>query len=433
MNQPMFALIDCNNFFVSCERIFRPELNGHPVVVLSSNDGCAVARSNEAKALGIPMGAPAFKYRELFKQHQVKQFSANFELYGDISDRLVRLLTAVTPRLELYSVDESFLDLSEMNITDYRAWGETIRQQIWREVGVPVSIGIAPTKTLAKLASERAKLDKGLQGVLSFAKLPEWLIDPQLASVPVKAIWGVGWRLTPKLQAIGVFTALDLKQLSRKRASQLMGVHGRQMVCELNGISCLPLIREGKIRQSVMHGRMFGEDTSDFAVIESAIASLTARATRRLRQDGLLARRACVSISGNRHKPGYSRRDLWFTFATPSADTGLITAQIIAELDKTLPRSEVCHRANVLLFDLIPQSSLQTDLLGYVDINQDKRSQSRLAAVDSIAQRYGKGRIGYAAEKLSVAWQPKRQLRSPRYTTSWDELPTAHLSPLTYS
>jgi len=429
MNQPMFALIDCNNFFVSCERIFRPDLNGHPVVVLSSNDGCAVARSNEAKALGIPMGAPAFKYRELFKRHQVVQFSANFELYGDISDRLVRLLTGITPRIELYSVDESFLDLSELGITDYRAWGDAIRQRIWREVGVPVSIGIAPTKTLAKLASERAKKDRGLQGVLNLSKLPDWLIDPQLEATPIQDIWGVGWRLTPQLRAIGIHTALDLKHMSRSHASQLMGVHGRQMVCELNGISCLPLEREHKVRQSVMHGRMFGEDTSDFSVVESAIASLTARSTQALRRDGLLARRACVSLSSNRHKPGYQRRDLWFTFNTPTADTGLITAQIIAELDKSFNRSQQYHRANVLLLDLVPQDSLQADLLGYVDIEQDNRSQRRLAAVDHIAHRYGKGRIGYAAEKLSQAWQPKRQLRSPRYTTSWDDLPQAQLGP----
>ncbi|MDB5169855.1 MAG: Y-family polymerase [Candidatus Saccharibacteria bacterium] len=425
----MFALIDCNNFFVSCERLFQPDLNGRPVVVLSSNDGCAVARSNEAKALGIPMGAPAFKYRDMFKQHQVKQFSANFELYGDISDRLTRLLTTVTSQIELYSVDESFLDLTEMNITDYRAWGDQLRQRIWREIGVPVSIGIAPTKTLAKLASERAKKDRGLDGVLSLAKLPDWLIDPQLAAVPIESIWGVGWRLGPKLRAIGVHTALDLKQLPRSRATQMMGVHGRQMVCELNGMSCLPLEREHKVRQSVMHGRMFGEDTTDFSVIEAAIASLTARATHRLRQDGLLAQRACLSLSGNRHKPGYKRHELWFTFSTPTADTGLITAQIIAELDKTYNRAEQCHRANVLLFDLVPQDSVQADLLGYVDLQQNTRSQSRLAAVDQIAARFGKARIGYAAEKLSQAWQPKRQLRSPRYTTNWDELPQARLSP----
>lgn len=421
----MFALIDCNNFFVSCERLFRPELNGKPVVVLSSNDGCAVARSNEAKALGIPMGAPAFKYRDLFKQHGVIQFSANFELYGDISDRLIRLLTAVTPQIELYSVDESFLDLSALGITDYLAWGKTIRQRIWKEIGVPVSVGIAPTKTLAKLASERAKKDRHLDGVLSFVGLPEWLIDPQLAAVPVQGVWGVGWRLGPQLRAIGVQTALDLKQLPAKRAAQMMGVHGRQMVYELNGVRCLPLEREHKVRQSIMHGRMFGHDTTDAAVIEAAIASLTSRATRRLRKDGLLTRRVCASLSSNRLKPGYQRRDVWLTFDTPTADAGLITARIMEQLNAKRTASEVCHRANVLMIDLVPAGSLQSDLLGYVNIDQHQKSQDRLAAFDSIANRYGKDSIGYAAEKLSARWEPKRELRSPRYTTKWDELPVA--------
>lgn len=421
----MFALIDCNNFFVSCERIFRPELNGRPVVVLSSNDGCAVARSNEAKALGIPMGAPAFKYRDTFKQHGVTQFSANFELYGDISDRMIRLLTAVTPRIELYSVDESFLDLSELGITDFLKWGNDIRRRIWKEIGVPVSVGIAPTKTLAKLASERAKKDKHLDGVLTLAGLPNWLVDPQLAAVPVQDIWGVGWKLGPKLRAISVQTALDLKNLSPKRAAQMMGVHGRQMVYELNGVSCLPLEREHKVRQSIMHGRTFGQDTTNPAVIASALANLTARATRRLRKDGLLARKACVSLSSNRLKPGYMQRDMNFQFDTPTADTGLITSRFMAELEAQRKPHEVCHRANVLFIDLVPATNLQSDLLGYVDTISHQKSYDRLAAVDAIAGRYGKDSIGYAAEKLSVSWEPKRELRSPRYTTQWDELPIA--------
>lgn len=425
MNQPMFALIDCNNFFVSCERIFRPELYGRPVVVLSSNDGCIVARSNEAKALGVPMGAPVFKYRSFFAQHHVVQFSANFELYGDISQRLIRLLTAVTPHIECYSVDESFLDLSALNITDYRAWGESIRKRIWREIGVPVSVGIAPTKTLAKLASGRAKKDRYLDGILSFANLPDWLVDPQLAATPIEDIWGVGWRLTPKLRALGIYTALDLKQLSRQRASQLMGTHGRQMVLELQGIGCLPLERAPKTRQSIMNGRMFGEDTTDPVIIEAAVASLTARAARRLRHNGLLTRRACLSLSSNRHKPGYKRQDVWVTFTTPTADAGIITAQLMRELTVTGP----CHRASVLLLDFVPEGALQIDLLGDIEPQQLARSQRRLHAFDTIAKQYGKHTISYAAEKLSDRWQPKREQCSPRYTTNWDELPLAQISP----
>jgi len=426
----IFALIDCNNFFVSCERLFRPDLEGKPVVVLSSNDGCAVARSNEAKALGIPMGAPAFKYRPMFKAHGVTQFSGNFELYGDISHRLTRLLATMTPKIELYSVDESFVELSSLNITDYLAWGREVRDTIKRCIGVPVSVGIAPTKTLAKLAAERAKKDAHLEGVLSLIGLQNWLVDSQLDAVPIGNVWGVGWRLSPKLRAEGIHTALQLKQLSSKRAGQLMGVHGRQMVNELNGISCYPLEPQRRIRQSIMHGRMFGEDTNDLAIVESAVASLTARAAAGLRRDGLLAQTAILSLSTNRHKPGYRRTNLAWNFTTPTADTGTITAKLVALLGEAFNRSMQCHRANVLLCNLVPESAIQTDLFGVVNIAQHHRSQARLAAVDAISSRYGKGHIGYAAEKLSQAWEPKHRLRSPRYTSNWQELPVAQIKPI---
>lgn len=426
MSQPaLFALIDCNNFFVSCERIFQPNLNGRPVVVLSSNDGCAVARSTEAKQLGIPMGAPAFKWRDFFKQHGVVQFSGNFELYGDVSDRLTRLLAGITPRIELYSVDESFVDLSALDIPDYATWAADLRSRIWREIGVPVSIGIAPTKTLAKLASERAKKNAQLQGVL---QLTTDALPAALAATPVQSIWGVGRRLGPRLQSLGVHTAYDLQQLSPGRALQLMGVHGQQMQRELSGMSCLPLEGQRKTRQSVMHGRMFGQDTNDPLIIEAALAHLTTRATRQLRHDSLLARRAVVSLSSNRHKPGYRRFELPLTFTTPTADTGLILQQAMQQIH-TLPGGYLCHRAIITLYDLLPQGRQQTDLLGLVDLAGQARSQARLAAVDDITHRYGVDRIGYAAEKLSDAWQPKRGARSPRYTTNWDELPLAHLPP----
>lgn len=202
----VFALIDCNNFFVSCERIFRPDLEGRPVVVMSSNDGVVVARSNEAKALGIPMGAPVFKYRQLFRDKKVIQFSANFELYGDISRRITAILKTITHRFEIYSVDESFLDLSNLSIKDYEAWGRIVREKILRWVGIPVSIGIAPTKTLAKLASDYAKKHPETEGVISMRGNPKFL--DILAGVPIGDVWGVGWRLTPKLRGEGISLSL---------------------------------------------------------------------------------------------------------------------------------------------------------------------------------------------------------------------------------
>ncbi|HUY85189.1 MAG TPA: Y-family DNA polymerase [Candidatus Dormibacteraeota bacterium] len=425
----MIALIDCNNFFVSCERLFRPDLENRPVVVLSSNDGCAVSRSNETKALGVPMGAPFFKYRQLFRQQGVTHFSGNFELYGDISQRIIRLLTGITPRTEVYSVDESFLDLGQMAITDYTAWGRTVRRKLLREVGIPVSIGIAPTKTLAKLGAEQAKHDEGSGGVLDLASLTPAARAVYLLGTPINDVWGVGRRLTPRLRAEGIHNALDLSRMPPRLAQQLMGVHGRQMVAELNGTRCYPLEPFGRIRQTVMHGRQFGEDTGDPLIIESAIASLTARAAGRLRADHLLARGAAVRLATNRHRPGYQRLARTLSFVTPTADTGLIAGQLVAAVQAAYNPRVQFHRADVLLFDLASEHRLQTDLLGNIDLVGSEAAHSRLQAFDSINQRYGQGVIRYAAEDLSAAWQPHRGHRSPRYTTSWEELPVIRIVP----
>ena len=423
MKQTIFALIDCNNFFVSCERLFRPDLEGKPVIVLSSNDGCIVARSNEAKALGIPMAAPSFKFLRTFKDHRVIQFSANFELYGDISSRITSLLTSVTPRIEVYSVDESFLDLSELHIHDYTKWALAVRERILKYVGLPVSIGIATSKTLAKLAAERAKKEQDLQGVLSFIRMPQTEIDEYLQRAPIQDIWGIGWRLAPKMKAEGVHTALDMRLFSSKRASQLMGVHGRQLVAELNSVTCLPLQRYHKPQQMIMRGRQFGEDTNQFHVIEAAVASLTAKAAAHLRHEQRLARQAVVIIRTNRTKPGYHKLHSTVTFTTPTADTGTLCAALVHALADNFNAKELYHKADVMLYDLIPQQAVQTDLLGIVDPKKNDREKARMQVVDALNSRYGKNQLHYAAEDLSQAWRPRHNLGSPRYTSSWHELP----------
>lgn len=425
----VFALIDCNNFFVSCERLFRPELEGKPVVVLSSNDGCVVARSNEAKKLGIPMGAPAFKWRYLFNQQKVTTFSANFEIYGDISRRITALLTTVTPRIEIYSVDESFLDLSALPITDYAAWGKTVRAMILKNIGVPVSIGIAPSKTLAKLASEIAKQNDQYEGAVDWTHASEEWKREALHAMPIQEVWGVGWRLTPKLKAEGISTALHLAQLRPQHAQQLMGIHGRQLVAELNGTTCHSLTREHKVAQSIMRGRTFGEDTNQAHVLESAIASLTTRAAFALRRDGLLARRIGFFTETNRHKPGYRRWVPEIKLHQPTNDTGLIISLLVAKLGEIFSGSQMYHRLGVFLYDLVPESALQTDILGQVNTGAHDKSAARMQAIDRINQKHGKGKIYYAAENLGKSWEPKHQIRSPRYVSSWDELPVAHIQP----
>ncbi len=456
MRQPIFALIDCNNFFVSCERLFRPDLENKPVVVMSSGDGCVVARSNEAKALGIPMGAPVYKWRQFFKDNRVVQFSGNFELYGDISRRITDVLASVTPQIEVYSVDESFLGLSELKIDDYRAWGRAVRDKIWQWIGIPVSVGVAPTKTLAKLAANHAKVHPALNSVLSLSPLPpqperqreRFILSHSTAknrvrifpsdsvkglsfhawlrATPVQEVWGVGWRLAPRLQAEGVHDALQLSQLRPQHAQQLMGIHGRQLVAELNGLSCYPLEREGKAQKSIARTRTFGEDTGDIGSLEAALASFAAKAAFRLRVDHQLARRAGVFATTNKHKPGYQvwRRETYFP--VPTADTGKLIASVVDLFHKFYNPHVKYHRAGVWLQDFVPVDHLQTDVFGSVNVAAEGRSKARMQTLDSINERFGRGKIRYAAEALGNKWEPKHRLRSPRYVTRWNELPVVH-------
>lgn len=422
MSKPLFALIDCNNFFVSCERLFRPDLEGKPVVVLSSNDGCAVARSNEAKALGIPMGAPAFKYRQLFKDDGVIQFSANFELYGDISRRIIELLSTITPRIEVYSVDESFLDLSQLPISDYTAWGREVQHRVWKWIGIPVSIGIAPTKTLAKLASDKGKKDPELNGVLDLASTSDLIRQKYLEMTPLEQLWGVGWRLSPRLRSEGLATAEQLRQLPPRRAQQLMGILGRQLITELNGISCKPLELEGRVHQSISRTRTFGHDTSDAYAVEAALSTFTSQATYRLRESGQLTRRAGLFLTTSKHKPNYRRWGKEAVFDVPTADTGFIASVVNDMFSGLYEKGVEYHRAGILLHDFVPASQLQTDLFGSVDVPEHTRAAKRMKALDRINERYGRRTIRLAAEKLGNAWEPKYELRSPRYATRWEEL-----------
>jgi DNA polymerase V len=432
MKQPVFALIDCNNFFVSCERLFRPDLEGRPVVVLSSNDGCAVSRSAEAKDLGIPMGAPAFKYRELFERHQVVRFSANFELYGNVSRRITALLTSITPRIEIYSIDESFLDLSQLAITDYEAWGRQVRQLILDWVGIPVSIGIAPTKSLAKIANHRAKKELDLGGVLSFIQnrtlqeLPQLDIFRSLkylSHTPIAEVWGIGWRLAPKMRAEGVSTALDMSNLRPQRAQQLMGIQGRQMVAELNGISCYPLSLEGRLPQSIASTRTFGEDTNDPYAIEAALAAFVTTATYKLRRSEQLTRRVTLFATTSKHKPGYASWYREIRLSQPSANTGELISMVTATFREFYNPRIQYHRAGITLHDFVPDAQLQVDLLGAIDITSHDKSKQRMAAVDTLNNRYGKRTMRFAAELVAQQWRPKYLLRSPRYVSRWNELP----------
>ncbi|MCA9326948.1 Y-family DNA polymerase [Candidatus Saccharibacteria bacterium] len=420
----MLALIDSNNFFVSCERLFRPDLAGRPVVVLSSNDGCAVSRSNEAKALGIPMGAPIFKYRELFKRHGVVAFSANFELYGDISERISTLLTSITPHIENYSVDEAFLDLDNLDIKDYTKWGRAVRATVLQYIGIPVSIGIAPTKTLTKLAADWAKIHPETEGALHWPERDEGL----LRSFDVHDVWGVGWRLAPQLKAQGVFTALDLSRMDPRHAQQLMGIHGRHMVYELGGTRCLPLQQRTKPQLVISRGRQFGRDTSDISVVEAAVTTMGVRAAQELRREGQLAYGIGVSLRTNRHKPGYTSSFEQMRLVAPTADTGVICSGLVKLVQKIFRPEYSYHKSEVYLYDLVSGTVIQTDVFGQVDISILERQAACMQALDAINAKHGPGSLRPATEAMSDRWQPRRDRLSPRYTSAWSDIPQATLS-----
>lgn len=423
MNHPLFALIDCNNFFASCEQVFRPDLQGKPLVVLSGNDGCVVARSTEARALGIPMGAPAFKYKPLFKEYGVIEFSANFHLYGDISRRITELLTSITPRLEVYSIDESFLDISQLAIEDPAAWGKVLRDKIHQWVGIPISIGIGPSKTLVKLASEHAKRTPALGGVVELNS--EEKIQEFLELTPVEDVWGIGRKFAPRLRARGIATAAALAQLEPWQGRQLLGsVHGERLIRELRGQSCWPLQKPHTEQKMISVTRTFGQDVTEQHAVEAALAHFAARASQRLRASGQHATRLSIFATTDRHKPNYRYWHREIKLAQPTADTGYLISKACGLFQSIYETGVAYHRGGVLLSGFTPRDHLQTDYFSQQSIETFDRSRSRMAAIDALRARYGGSAVQYGTEQLARSWQHRASRRSPRYTTHWEELPT---------
>ncbi|OGL31391.1 hypothetical protein A3F37_02840 [Candidatus Saccharibacteria bacterium RIFCSPHIGHO2_12_FULL_41_12] len=419
----MFALVDCNNFFVSCERIFRPELVGKPVIVASSNDGCAVARSNEVKSLGIPMGAPVFKYKEIIASNKIIIFSGNFHLYGDISRRLTQFLSQQAPTIEVYSIDESFLDLSDMVIPDIKKWAENIVQRIFREIGVPVSIGIGPTKTLAKLASELAKKNPNNSGVVVTSAG-----DLSLEQVKVEDIWGIGRMNAPKFRVAGIDNALDIANSNRTKIRNIVGsVMGERLYLELSGIACYSVGTETKPQKVISATRTFGHDTSQAYIVESALADLAARACLNLRKDGQLTERVSIFVSSNRFKKGYSKISRSVRLDYPSANSGQIISLANNLFSQIYNPKTKYHRAGVILSELSPENnSLQVNLFDAQASIKQMSNNSLMKDVDTINKRFGRGKIHYATQDNSKDWLPRKKDASPAYTTHWEELPKIH-------
>jgi len=418
---PLFALVDCNNFYASCERLFRPELKGKPVVVLSNNDGCVIARSNEAKALGIPMGAPAFQWEHLFRKSDVAVFSSNFPLYGDLSARIMSVLADMAPQVEVYSIDEAFLDLS--GVAAPVTLCREIRKRVLRWTGVPVSIGIARTKTLAKAANRRAKKDTSLGGV--FDHTAEAEPDTLLASMDVGDVWGIGPRHQKRLWIRGVGTALDFARLPRDWVKREMSVVGLCTQLELQGVSCLSLERAPAPHKSMLCSRTFGRLVSEQGHLREAVTSYAVRVAEKLRQEGAEASAVQVFINTPRHRENMAQHSGQATVAL-----GAATAHTPEIVHAALRALEECYRpgfeyqkAGVMLLGLSPANERQASLL---DLTPEKRQRQRtlMSVLDTVNKRFGRSTLRYA---ITIApdrpWHMRQSHRSPRYTTNWDELP----------
>ncbi len=415
----VYALVDCNNFYASCERIFNPALNHKPLVVLSNNDGCIVARSNEAKALGIAMGAPFYQLRALLQRHQVQVFSSNYTLYGDISQRVMTSLRLLCPEVEVYSIDEAFLRLDGFASGELPRYAESIREKIYTWIGIPVSIGIAPTKTLAKLANRTAK-SQATSGICD-------LRDPRLQqsilqTFPVKDIWGIGSRTTAKLQRLGITTAQQLRDYCPKAIRRQFGVVVERIVLELQGIACLTL-EKIQPKKNIIASRSFGKIITDYEDLAEAVSQHTARAAVKLRQQQSKAQGIYTFISTHpfyNSEPQYQNGKIQGLVA-PTADSARLIQAAKSALKQIFRPGYRYYRAGIMLMDIVPMRCQQRDLFIDHSAIQVKR-EKLMQTMDQLNKQMGANTVFVAAQGVDNAWRMRADRRSPRFTTDWEEL-----------
>ncbi len=417
------ALIDGNNFYVSCERVFNPKLEGVPVVVLSNNDGCAVARSAEVKALGVRMGTPWFQLRALARQHGIVALSSNYTLYADMSNRMMAVLGQFSPDQEIYSIDECFLGLDGFAHQDLVDYGRQMRQRVHRWVGIPVCIGIAATKTLAKLANHCAK--KGLaghDGVCDFTRMSEAEKTRVFSGIAAGEVWGVGPRLAEQLASRGIATVEALRTADAKTLRREFSVVLERILMELNGIPCLTLEEVAPKKQQIISSRSFGAYVYGIEALNEALASYIAIAAEKLRAQGSRAGMVQVYIRTNPHKQDAPQYQRGLTIPLPEAsdDTLRLTRAALWGLKRIYRPGYAYQKAGVALLDLSDAATPQLDLFATA------RDNSRLMQVmDRINETWGRGTLRSAAEGIEQGWRMKRQQVSPGYTARWDQLPLA--------
>ncbi len=420
---PVFALVDCNNFYVSCERVFKPELEGKPVIVLSNNDGCAVARSNEAKALGIKMGVPFFKLKQIINTMDVHVFSSNYALYGDMSNRVMQILDMFAPAMEIYSIDEAFLDFSDFAFTGLKSYAFNIRKKIKKDTGIPVSIGMATSKTLAKLANKIAKSSLKTGGVLDLTSMK--FQDRALEITPVEDVWGIGGRYAAYLKLKGIKTALDFKYADTRVIRKKMGINGIRLQRELCGECCYPLAEDIHTRRkSVSASRSFKKPVTDLTALSQAISLYISRGAVKLREQNSFAETMTVYVMTSRFKPeSFYYNSQTAVFPTASNNTSELIKQGKKILKQIFKRDKQYTKAGIVFSNLVQDGHVQQDLFNTRDT---ARTQKLMETVDNINSQMGRGCVRSAALGSSNKqyWQTISNYRSSAYTTRWDQLLT---------
>ncbi|MFA9288264.1 MAG: Y-family DNA polymerase [Weeksellaceae bacterium] len=418
----MFAVIDCNNFYVSCERIFDPSLINKPVVVLSNNDGCIISRSNEIKQLGLRIGDPLFKHKDQLLAHGAHIFSANFHLYGDLSGRVMQIIARFAPQMELYSIDEAFVYFDGWSLERIEAQCRTIRAAILQEIGMPVSIGVATTKTLAKAANEYAKDHEHTGGVKVFDPADWQTIDKALFDMPVGHVWGVGWKTSVKLQEQNIFNALQLKSSNLAWIRQQMSITGMRTVIELNGKSCIGLTEHHDPKKAIISSRTFGRTITSLVELQEAVATFAARASEKLRDEAEVAASVTVSVITNRHRA--QDMQYWNSATVTLGENNDYTPSIIAAADRALKqiykKGYRYKKASVVLSGLTSKTTVQEHLFEK-ELPLEKR-EKLMKAIDSMNSGWGREIMRFGRQGTKQAWRWQDAYRSKRYTTRWDEL-----------
>jgi DNA polymerase V len=419
------ALIDVNNFYVSCERSFNPALKSNPVIVLSNNDGCVISRSNEAKALGIKMGEPWFKCQDLVNKHKIKGLSSNYALYADMSNRVMTILSDFSPHQEVYSIDECFLDLTGFEKKNLVEYGQQMRSRILKWTGLPVCVGIGASKTLAKLANHIAKKQTQFNGVCNLNQLPEDALNRLFSELDVGEVWGVGRKLAIKLKALGIHTVMDLKQANSEYLRQQFSVVMEKTVRELNGTVCIELEEIVPPRKQILSSRSFGHPVRDFNSLAESISLYMSRAAEKLRSQHALANIVQVYIRTSPFKLDEAQygNGMTIPLPAPTDDTRQLVKVAIWALKRLYKPHFNYAKAGVCLSDIIPRASAQFDL--FASEQSNSRSTRLMSAMDCINAKMGRESIKLASEGFARPWKMKQGNKSPNYTTHWDQIPIA--------